>query len=127
MPKDEVQKEIKRMRFFGFRRNGELLGVIGKEEIKDTTLIRHLYIRSEHQGRGIGSKLLRFAERSIDTEYLLIGTWQAAAWAIRFYEKHGFRIRDDRDALLRKYWVIPERQIETSCVLAKQMRSTSTS
>ena len=125
MSVEEVRREMKRMRFFGFRRNGNLLGVIGKEKLKDTTLIRHLYIKTGHQGRGIGSRLLHFVERSIDTEYLLIGTWQAAVWAIRFYEKHGFRIRDDKDALLRKYWDIPDRQIETSCVLSKNMLSKS--
>jgi GNAT superfamily N-acetyltransferase len=118
---DEVRKEMERMRFYGYRRDGEPLGVIGKERIKDTTLIRHLYIKTEHQGRGIGSKLLRFVERSIDTEFLLIGTWQAAAWAITFYKKHGFQTRDDKDTLLRKYWDIPERQVETSCVLGKRI------
>jgi ribosomal protein S18 acetylase RimI-like enzyme len=121
MPIDEVQKEMKRMRFYGYRKDTELLGVIGKEKVKDTTLIRHLYIKNEHQGSGIGSKLLTFIERSIDTEYLLIGTWQSATWAITFYRKHGFELRGDKDALLRKYWDIPERQIETSCVLAKKM------
>jgi len=122
MSMDEVRREMKRMRFYGYRRNMELLGVIGKERIKDTTLIRHLYVKSKHQGRhGVGSKLLKFVERTVDTEHLLIGTWQAATWATIFYQKHGYQFREDKDALLRKYWDVPDRQIETSCVLGKRM------
>jgi ribosomal protein S18 acetylase RimI-like enzyme len=122
MPVEEVCREMKRMRFYGYRRDTKLLGVIGKERIKDTTLIRHLYVRCNDQDHGIGSKLLKLVERSVDTEYLLIGTWQAATWAINFYKKHGFQLMDDKDMLLRKYWNVPDRQIETSCVLGKKMR-----
>jgi len=122
MPPDELRREMKRMRFYGYRKDMELLGVIGKEKIKDATLIRHLYVKSEYQGHGIGSRLLDFIQRSVDTEYLLIGTWQAATWAINFYRKHGFPPMNNKDELLRKYWDIPDRQIETSCVLGKKMR-----
>jgi GNAT superfamily N-acetyltransferase len=103
-------------------KEGELLGVVGKEPVKDTTLIRHLYVLTSAQGKGVGSKLLEFVQSMISTEYLLIGTWRAAIWAVAFYEKHGFELADDnKDDLLRKYWDIPDRQVETSCVLRKKM------
>jgi len=122
MPMDEVRREMKRMRFYGYVEEGELLGVIGKEPVKDTTLIRHLYVLAKAQRRGIGSKLLDYVENAVSTEYLLIGTWQAASWAIAFYKRHGFDLVENKDDLLRKYWDIPARQIETSCVLRKKMR-----
>jgi predicted TIM-barrel fold metal-dependent hydrolase/ribosomal protein S18 acetylase RimI-like enzyme len=122
MSVEELRKEMKRMRFYGYKKDGILLGVIGKEKIKDATLIRHLYVRGKHQGQGVGSKLLRFVERSVNTGDLLIGTWQAAIWAITFYKKHGFELMENKDDLLRKYWDIPDRQIEESCVLGKRMR-----
>ena len=121
MPMDEVRQEMKRMRFYGYVEEGELLGVIGKEPVKDTTLIRHLYVLTEAQGIGIGSKLLDYVQNTVSTAYLLIGTWQAAIWAIAFYKKHGFDLAENKDELLRKYWDIAERQIETSCVLRKKM------
>src|SRR5512137_1397866 len=122
MPIDELGGEMKRMRFYGYRKDLKLLGVMAKEPIKDVTLMRHAYVVMEHQGKGIGSKLLAFIERQIDTEWLLIGTWKAATWAIDFYKKHGYELMDNKDVLLRKYWDIPERQVETSCVLGKRMR-----
>jgi len=122
MPMDELLEEMKRMRFYGFRKDLKLLGVMAKEPIKDTTLIRHAYVSMEHQRKGIGSKLLAFIEKQVDTEWLLIGTWKAATWAIDFYKKHGYKLMDNKDDLLRKYWDIPERQIETSCVLGKKMK-----
>ena len=122
MSQEELRREMKRMRFYGYKKESELLGVIGKEKIKDATLIRHLYVMNKHQGQGVGSKLLRFVERSVNTEYLLIGTWQAATRAITFYKKHGFELMENKDDLLKKYWDIPDRQIETSCVLGKRMR-----
>jgi GNAT superfamily N-acetyltransferase len=121
MPVDELQREMKRMHFYGYTQEGELLGVIGKEPVKDTTLIRHLYVLTKAQRRGIGTKLLDYAQNSVSTEYLLIGTWQAAIWAIAFYKRHGFELADNKDELLRKYWDIPDRQVETSCVLRKKM------
>ena len=122
MPMDELLEEMKRMRFYGFRKDLKLLGVMAKEPIKDTTLIRHAYVSMEHQGKGIGSKLLALIEKQVDTEWLLIGTWKAATWAIDFYKKHGYKLMDNKDELLRKYWDIPERQIETSIVLGKKMK-----
>lgn len=121
MPIDEVRREMKRMSFFGYMKEGELLGVIGKEPVKETTLIRHLYVLTKAQGQGIGSKLLDRVQSTVTTEYLLIGTWQAAIWATAFYKKHGFELAENKDDLLRKYWDIPDRQIETSCVLRKKM------
>jgi ribosomal protein S18 acetylase RimI-like enzyme len=78
-------------------------------------------VLTEAQEKGIGSKLLEFVQSMISTEYLLIGTWQAAIWAIAFYKKHGFELADNKDDLLRKYWDIPDRQVDTSCVLRKKM------
>lgn len=121
MPMDELIGEMKRMRFYGYRENLKLLGVMAKEPIKDATLIRHAYVLTDHQGKGIGSKLLKFIEKQVETEWLLIGTWKTATWAIDFYKKHGYELMDNKDELLRKYWDIPERQIETSVVLGKKM------
>ncbi len=121
MPAEEVRSEMKRMRFYGFRKEMELLGVMGKEQVLDTTLVRHAYVGTRHQGKGIGSKLLGFIEKQIDTEWVLIGTWQAASWAIDFYRKHGYEPMPNKDDLLRRYWDVPDRQIETSVVLGKRM------
>jgi GNAT superfamily N-acetyltransferase len=101
----------------------ELRGVMGKERVADTTLIRHAYVDAGSQGKGIGSTLLRFIEKQVDTEWLLVGAWQAATWAIAFYRKHGYTLMERKDELLRRYWDIPDRQIETSVVLGKRMRS----
>jgi len=122
MPRDEVRREMKRMRFYGYAKDGELLGVIGNEPVEDTTLIRHLYVLTSAQRRGIGTKLLHYVEEMVSTEYLLVGTWQTASWALKFYKKHGFELVANKDELLRKYWGVPERQIETSCVLRKKIR-----
>jgi GNAT superfamily N-acetyltransferase len=121
MPVEEVRTEMKRMRFYGYRKDLKLLGVMARERIKDVTLIRHAYVLREYQGQGIGSKLLAFLEEGVDTKWLLIGTWKAATWAIDFYREHGFTLMDDKEELLRAYWDIPDRQIETSCVLGKKI------
>jgi len=94
---------------------------MGIQPVKDVTLIRHSYVRTNHRNQGIGGELLSFL-RQKTTRPILIGTWGDAAWAIRFYEKHGFRLvsTEEKDRLLRKYWSIPERQIETSVVLVDQ-------
>jgi len=112
---------MKRMRFYGFRKDMELMGVMGKESVGDATLIRHAYVDTEHQRSGIGSRLLAFIEGQVDTEWLLIGTWQAATWAIDFYRKHGYALMENKNELLRRYWDIPDRQTETSVVLGKRM------
>jgi uncharacterized protein len=121
MPRKELRDEMARMRFYGYRKDMELLGVMGKEPVKDTTLIRHAYVRTSQQGKGIGSRLLQFIEEQVETEWLLVGTWKAATWAINFYRKHGYVVMDNEHELLRRYWDIPDRQIETSVVLGKRM------
>lgn len=107
------------VRFWGYEDQGELLGVMGLQDILDVTLIRHAYVRTEHRCAGIGSKLLDYL-RKHTTKPILIGTWAAADWAVRFYEKHGFRVvsAEEKNALLKKYWTIPDRQVDTSVVLA---------
>jgi GNAT superfamily N-acetyltransferase len=103
--------------FCGWDESGTLIGVMGIQPVRDVTLIRHAYVRTAHQGRGIGSVLLDFLAA---TGPLLVGTWAAAEWAIRFYERHGFRLvaPAEKDKLLMTYWSIPSRQIETSVVLS---------
>ncbi len=122
MPMEELLGEMKRMRFYGYRKDMKLLGVAAKERIKDVTLMRHVYVVRDYQHQGIGSRLLGFLQKRVDTEWLLIGTWQDATWAIEFYKKHGFELMPNKDELLKKYWDIPERQVETSCVLGKRVR-----
>jgi GNAT superfamily N-acetyltransferase len=116
----ELRREIASgVMFFGAVEDGDLVGVMGLQHIEDVTLIRHAYTRSQRQGKGIGSALLSHL-RSRTTSPVLIGTWSAATWAIRFYERHGFMLIDEqrRDPVLRRYWTIPDRQIEESVVLA---------
>lgn len=120
MPKEELRHEMDAgVVFWGYEEDGELLGVMGIQHVRDVTLIRHAYVRTARQSQGIGGKLLA-ALRPQTTRPILIGTWADAVWAIRFYEKHGFRLvsSQEKERLLRKYWSIPERQIETSVVLA---------
>jgi len=107
------------VQFWGFKDDGEIIGVMGVQFKGDVTLIRHAYVRTKERNKGIGSKLLIDLCATASTP-VLIGTWAEAKWAIGFYEKHGFRLlsQEEKDKLLRKYWVIPERQIETSVVLA---------
>lgn len=105
--------------FWGWDESGTLMGVMGMQDVRHVTLIRHAYVRTAHQGRGIGSALLAFlADRA--TGPLLVGTWAAAVWAIRFYERHGLRLVSpaEKDRLLATYWSIPLRQKEASVVLA---------
>jgi GNAT superfamily N-acetyltransferase len=117
MPLAELREEMKRMTFYGWEERGELVGVMGIEPVKDVTLIRHAYILPEWQKQGIGSRLLHHLQTLTKTSRLLVGTWADAKWAIRFYEKHGFKLIPNKDELLKTYWNVPERQIETSVVL----------
>ena len=117
MPMDELAAEMERVAFFGYEIDGELVGIMGMEPIKDVTLIRHAYVLPEHQRQGVASELLGQIMPLVKTPVLLVGTWTDAAWAISFYQKHGFRLLPDKDRLLEKYWDIPRRQIETSVVL----------
>jgi GNAT superfamily N-acetyltransferase len=101
-----------------------LLGVMGIQPVKDVTLIRHAYVLTKYQRKGIGGKLLKYLIGLAKTSEILVGTWANATWAIRFYEKHGFKLvsSKEKDELLRTYWNIPERQIETSVVLRFRKR-----
>jgi len=120
MPMDELDGEIAAgVEFWGYADDGELLGIMGIQPVRDVNLIRHAYVVPESQGRGIGGALLKHL-LGVATRPMLVGTWAAAEWAIRFYERHGFEyVGTERTAeLLREYWDIPERQIETSVVLA---------
>lgn len=120
MPRDQLRREIEDgVRFLGFEEAGTLAGVMGLQDVRDVTLIRHAYVRAGRQRRGIGAALLS-ALRAEARAPLLVGTWRDAAWAIRFYEQHGFRLLspDETDRLLRAYWHVPERQAEVSVVLA---------
>jgi len=120
MPKEELRHEIDDgVVFWGYEIDGELCGVMGIQDVKDATLIRHAYVKTSKRNRGIGGQLLN-ALREKTEKPLLMGTWVDAIWAVRFYEKHGFHLvtPEEKDRLLKTYWSIPERQIETSVVLA---------
>lgn len=119
MPADELRGEIAAgVRFWGWHDPDGLSGVMGIQHVDDVTLIRHAYVTPERQGVGIGSRLLAHL-LSLPHQPLLVGTWADATWAVRFYEGHGFRLvtREEKDRLLRRYWSIPERQVDTSVVL----------
>jgi GNAT superfamily N-acetyltransferase len=121
MPLDHLQSEMAAgVRFVGYDDHG-LVGVMGIQDRGDVDLIRHAYVRTSQRRRGIGEELLKFLEETT-SKPVLIGTWAAATWAIRFYEKQGYRVlsREDTVRLLKKYWDIPERQVETSVVLASR-------
>jgi GNAT superfamily N-acetyltransferase len=105
--------------FSGFYEGAHLAGVMGLQLVADVALIRHAYTRTAKQHRGIGATLLAHVLRQVDRP-MLVGTWKAATWAVRFYEREGFRLVSgkDKDALLHRYWTVPERQIDESVVLA---------
>lgn len=120
MPEDELREEISAgVVFWGCEEEGRLLGVMGLQDVGDVTLVRHAYVRTADRRKGIGGVLAR-ALYDMTSRPTLVGTWAAADWAVRFYEKHGFRLVDTetKNRLLRTYWTIPERQVETSVVLA---------
>jgi GNAT superfamily N-acetyltransferase len=120
MTKNELQHEIDDgVIFWGYEDSGVLIGVMGIQDKGDVDLIRHAYVRTDRRKQGIGTKLLHYLE-SRSVKPILIGTWTDATWAVRFYQKNGYRLleNDEKNRLLRKYWSIPERQVETSVVLA---------
>ena len=122
MSLEELTHEIAQgVSFWGFEQQGTLQGVMGMQDVKDVTLIRHAYVRRESQGKGIGAALLTHL-RQLTTKPLLIGAWTDALWAIRFYERHGFAAvsRSEKERLLQTYWTVSPRQIDTSVVLADQ-------
>lgn len=123
MPLEELEREMKRVIFYGWEENGELVGLMGIEPMRDVTLIRHAYVLPQYQNRGVGRKLLEHLKSLTTTPRLLVGTWANAHWAIAFYRKHGFILLPDKDKLLAEYWDIPPRQIETSVVLGIETNS----
>jgi len=119
MALQELRAEIAAgVAFWGIYDQERLVAVMGLQPVKDVLLIRHAYTRTAAQGRGLGSRLLEFFIGQADKP-LLVGTWKAATWAVAFYQKRGFRLFDDSEkaSVLRKYWTISARQIETSVVL----------
>jgi len=119
MPAEKLQHELDAgVEFWGCEEAGTLAGVMGIQQVKDVILIRHAYVRTASQNRGIGGQLLTHL-LGLASSPVLVGTWADAVWAIHLYERYGFQLvgRDEKERLLRKYWTIPERQIETSVVL----------
>jgi GNAT superfamily N-acetyltransferase len=112
--------------FWAYESVGEIIGVMGIQSVRDVDLIRHAYVRPGNQRRGIGAALIGHI-RSLSSRQTLVGTWAAATWAIGFYQRHGFVLvsPEQKTALLKTYWTIPERQIETSVVLANPPLSAS--
>lgn len=120
MSAEELQHEMDdAVRFWGFFDGERLLAVMGLQHVGDVALIRHAYTSTASQGTGIGTALLAHLRGRTDRP-MLVGTWKAAIWAVRFYQRRGFRLvtAPQKDALLRRYWTVSERQIEESVVLA---------
>jgi GNAT superfamily N-acetyltransferase len=122
MPAEELADEIAAgVVFWGYEDDaGELVGIMGIQQVDDVDLIRHAYVAPDRQRGGVGAALLEHLAAHAERR-MLVGTWSAAEWAIRFYSRNGFELlpREEGAALLRRYWTIPERQIETSVVLAR--------
>jgi N-acetylglutamate synthase-like GNAT family acetyltransferase len=119
MPQDHLQHEIHAgVNFWGVEKDGRLIGVMGIQDKGEVTLIRHAYVRTELRNHGVGSQLLHRLEAMTDKP-ILIGTWAAATWAVTFYEKNGYRLvsTEEKNHLLKQYWNIPDRQVETSVIL----------
>ncbi|HZY79554.1 MAG TPA: GNAT family N-acetyltransferase [Cyclobacteriaceae bacterium] len=120
MPEQELRGQIDDgVEFWCYEEDGQVIGVMGIQDKSDVTLIRHAYVRTKARNKGIGGKLLKHLG-TLTNKPILIGTWADAKWAIEFYQKHGFRLTppEEKERLLRKYWNIPDRQVETSVVLA---------
>jgi GNAT superfamily N-acetyltransferase len=120
MSLSELKAEIEAsVVFWGLEEDGRLIGVMGIQDRVDVDLIRHAYVRPGSRRQGVGTQLLRYLE-AISDKPILIGTWAAAGWAIAFYRKNGYRLLPDleKNRLLRKYWSVPDRQVELSVVLA---------
>lgn len=123
MSTEELHKEIASgVQFYGYKENSLLLAIMGIQRVRDVTLIRHAYTLTIHRRRGFGERLLKRLLSLAETPLVLVGTWEAAWWAVRFYEKHGFKLvtTEEKNRLLREYWNISERQVETSVVLKLQ-------
>ena len=122
MSKQKLTNEFSNgVRMFGYNKDNTLVGVMGIQELKDVTLIRHAYILTLHQGMGIGKSLLQHLLKIKKSSCLLVGTWRDASWAIEFYKRFGFVLHTKKQTaqLLKKYWNLPPKQIENSVVLEK--------
>lgn len=122
----EIKREIEQgVKFYGLWKDNLLVAVMGIQPVNNVTLIRHSYVLPNYQRKGVGKKLLVYLLSLVQTSEVLVGTWEAAKWAIRFYENQGFRLvsNEEKDRFLRKYWNIPERQIETSVVLKLRIKN----
>jgi len=122
MPLEELLREIEAdVRFWVIEQGGRIVAAMGLQRVSDVALIRHAYVLPAQQGRGHGGALLEHL-RELSEEPILVGTWRAAAWAVRFYRRHGFTLLDtiEADRLLRRYWSVPPRQREASVVLADE-------
>ena len=121
MPREELEREIGAgVVFWGFRERGRLVAVMGLQDVQDVALVRHAYTRTALRGSGFGAALLEHLKAQA-TRPLLVGTWKAATWAVAFYEKRGFVLttESEKRALLKRYWTVPEGQIEASVVLRR--------
>ncbi|MCH8815669.1 MAG: GNAT family N-acetyltransferase [Chloroflexi bacterium] len=122
MSRGELRRELADgVVFWGYEEGGELVGVMGVQDLQDVTLIRHAYVRTAKRNRGTGGGLLSFLRKQTSRP-MLIGTWAEATWAIHFYEGHGFRLvsPEEKDELLRRFWSVPDRQAQESVVLADE-------
>jgi GNAT superfamily N-acetyltransferase len=120
MSPQELHEEFKSgVKFYGYIEKDAIVAVMGIQPVQEVTLIRHAYTISSQQRRGLGEILLKQLLSLARTKQVLVGTWESAPWAIKFYQKHGFKLlsRKETNSLLRKYWNIPERQVEASVVL----------
>jgi N-acetylglutamate synthase-like GNAT family acetyltransferase len=120
MPAEELHEEIEDgVQFYGLKENNHLVAVMGIQPVQDVTLIRHAYVLTSQQRKGHGEKLITYLMGLAGTPLVLVGTWKAAFWAVNFYVKQGFKqvTEEEKNNLLRTYWNISERQVETSTVL----------
>jgi GNAT superfamily N-acetyltransferase len=120
MSADELDREIATgVAFWGYETDGALLGVMGVQPVRDVELIRHAYVLPGSQRSGVGGALLEHL-RALSKRHMMVGTWAAAEWAISFYRRHGFELvsPEQKTALLKIYWTVPDPQIEASVVLA---------
>ena len=120
MPAEELDHEIAAgVAFWVYEADGEVIGTMGIQPVRDVDLIRHAYVLPGSQRRGVGGALIEYLQ-GLSARRMLVGTWAAAEWAIEFYRRHGFELvsPEQKTALLKTYWTVPDRQIETSVVLA---------
>ena len=120
MTAEELSGEIGcSVQFYGWIEHDVLVAAMGIQAVNDVTLIRHAYVLTSYQRKGYGEKLLKHLLALAETSTVYVGTWETATWAIKFYQKYRFKLvsTEEKNKLLKKYWNIPERQVETSVVL----------